>query len=152
MLSNKENRIDPSVVDREELDQLVAALSLPGHVSLIDKDGNRTELPEPIYKHLMRLIGQLRQGQAIVMVPENETLTSQAAANFLGMSRQFFVNLIEKGEIPFHRVGAHRRAYFKDLLEYQKQRDGERTKTLDDLSKSIDDAGLYFPKREEGAS
>lgn len=152
MTSSEENRIDPSIVDREQLDQLVAALSSPGHVSLIDRDGNRTEIPEPIYHHLMRLLQQLRQGQAIVMIPENETFTSQAAANFLGMSRQFFVNLIEKGEIPFHHVGAHRRVYFKDLLGYQKRRDRERLNTLDELSKAVDDAGLYFPSEKEDAS
>ena len=152
MLSSEGNRLDPSIVDREELDQLVAALSLPGHVSLIDGEGNRTEIPEPIYNHFMRLLQQLRQGQAIVMIPENETFTSQAAANFLGMSRQFFVNLIEKDEIPFHRVGAHRRVYFKDLLEYQKRRDGERRNTLDTLSKKIDEAGLYFPREDKDAS
>ncbi len=151
MTPSEENRIDPSLVDREQLDLLVAALSSPGHVSLIDGDGNRTEIPEPIYHHLMRLLQQLRQGQAIVMIPENETFTSQAAANFLGMSRQFFVNLIESNEIPFHHVGAHRRVYFKDLLEYQKRRDGERRNTLDELSKAAEDAGLYFPKEKKDA-
>jgi len=151
MTPSEENRIDPSIVDREQLDQLVAALSSPGHVCLIDGDGNRTEIPEPIYHHLMRLLQQLRQGQAIVMIPENETFTSQAAANFLGMSRQFFVNLIENNEIPFHRVGAHRRVYFKDLLEYQKRRDGERRHTLDELSKAVDDAGMYFPSKKKDA-
>lgn len=80
------------------------------------------------------------------MLHEEETFTTQAAANFLGMSRQFLVDLLEKGVIPHHRVGSHRRVYFKDLLEYQRIRDEERRKGLDRLFDQIDRAGLYDPK------
>ncbi|NBB80147.1 MAG: excisionase family DNA-binding protein [Verrucomicrobia bacterium] len=80
------------------------------------------------------------------MMPEDETFTTQAAANFLGMSRQFFVDLLEKGEIPHHRVGAHRRVYFKDLLDYQRERDKKRHEGLKRLRQEIQDAGLYDPE------
>jgi excisionase family DNA binding protein len=150
MLTTQQNRLDPSIVDRKELDRLVAAFSRPGHVALIDQQGNRTELPEPIYKHLMRIVHLMLERRAIVMLPEDEAFTTQAGANFLGMSRQFFVNLLEKKEIPFHKVGAHRRIYFKDLLEYQNRRDIFRTKTLDNLAAEVDRAGHYFPKPKEG--
>ena len=151
VLTNQQNRLDPSIVDRKELDRLVAAFSQPDHVALIDQQGNRTELPEPIYRHLMRIVRMMQEGRAIVMLPEDEAFTTQAAANFLGMSRQFFVNLIEKQEVPFHKVGAHRRVYFKDLLEYQKRRDSIRAKTLDDLAAEVDRAGHYFPNPKENA-
>ncbi len=151
MLTTQQNRLDPSIIDRKALDRLVAAFSQPGHVALIDQQGNRTELPEPIYRHLMRILRLIKEGNAVVILPEAETFTTQAAANFLGMSRQFFVNLLEKKEIPFHRVGAHRRVCFKDLLEYQQSRDTNRAKTLDELAAEVEKAGRYFPKRKEGA-
>lgn len=144
--SLQQNRLDPSLIDREALNQLVAALSKPGHISLIDSDGRETQLPEPLYQHLMRIIRMMREGQAVIMLHEEETFTTQAAANFLGMSRQFLVDLLEKGVIPHHRVGSHRRVYFKDLLEYQRIRDEERRKGLDRLFDQIDRAGLYDPK------
>lgn len=36
----------------------------------------------------------------------NQDLTTQEAANCLGMSRQFFIGLLEKNEIPYHRSGS----------------------------------------------
>lgn len=143
MLSTRQNRLDPSEIDRKVLDQLVAAFSQPGHVTLIDRQGRRTELPEPVNRHLLRVLELMRKGRAIVMVPEDETFTTQAAANYLGVSRQHLVDLLEKDEIPFHKVGSHRRVRFKDLLDYEKRRDHERRETLDQLAKQVDAAGKY---------
>lgn len=56
------------------------------------------------------------------MIPEDKTFTSQAAANLLGISPQFFVDLLEKKEIPFHLVGADCRVYFKDMRVYSYRR------------------------------
>lgn len=140
------NRLDPSLIEREALNQLVAAFSRPGHVSVIDSNGEETQLPEPLYRHLMRIVRMMREGQAIIMLPEDETFTTQAGAKFLGMSRQFFVDLLEKGEIPHHRVGSHRRVYFKDLIDYQRKRDKSRREGLNQLFTQINEAGLYDPK------
>lgn len=145
-MTTTKNRLDPSIIDRELLNKLVAAFSHPGHVSIIDKDGQETQLPEPLYQHLMRIVRLMREGQAIIMLPEDETFTTQAAANFLGMSRQFFVDLLKQDKIPHHRVGSHRRVHFKDLLNYQKSRDETRRESLDHLFDEIDKAGLYDPK------
>ncbi len=68
----------------------------------------------------------------------------RAAANYLGVSRQFLVNLLEKGEIPFRLVGTHRRVTFKDLLEYEKKRDQTRRAAMDRISDEVASAGLYF--------
>ncbi len=143
--SHSSNRLDSSLVDREALNQLIAAFSKPGHVAVINGEGEETQLPEVLCEHLMNLVRLMREGQAIVMLPDRETFTTQAAANFLGMSRQFLVDLLEKGEIPHHRVGSHRRVYFKDLLDYQKKRDQERHIGLQRLRKQIGEAGLYDP-------
>jgi excisionase family DNA binding protein len=66
------------------------------------------------------------------------------------MSRQFLVNLLEKGEIPFRKVGTHRRVLFKDLLEYEKKRDKQRRESLDRFSDEVIKAGFYFPDPQLG--
>lgn len=83
MLSTRRNRLDPSVIKRETLDRLVAAFSQPGHAILIDKEGRRTELPEPLYQHLLRIVDLMREGRAVVMIPEDETFTTQTAESHL---------------------------------------------------------------------
>ena len=45
------------------------------------------------------------------MVAENNELTTQRAANILGVSRPFLVRLLEEDKVPFHMVGSHRRLH-----------------------------------------
>ena len=85
----------------------------------------------------------MKQGSTIVLTPEDETLTTQAAANQIGVSRQFFIGLLEKGQIPFHKVGTHRRVLLKDLLDYDKKRVKEQKERIRKLSQEVSDAGHY---------
>ena len=85
----------------------------------------------------------MAERRTVVLVPEDETFTTQAAADYLGVSRQHLVDLLEGGQIPFHKVGSHRRVAFRDLLAYEKRRDKERRAALDELARAVDEAGLY---------
>lgn len=144
MLTTRSNRLDPSLIPEDQLTMLAKVFAKPDHVALIDEHGNRTLIPEALFAHFARIVRLMNERKAIVMLPEDELFTTQAAANYLGMSRQFFVNLLEKGEIPHHRVGTHRRVTFKDLLDYEKKRDKQRREALDRLSDEVAKAGLYF--------
>lgn len=143
MLTTRNNRLDPSLIPDEQLAELAKLFTKPDHVALIDDQGNRTHIPEVIFNHLARIVRLMSERKAIVMMPEDEAFTTQAAANYLGVSRQFFVNLLEKGEISFHRVGTHRRVTFKDLLDYEKKREKTRREAMDRLTNQVIAAGKY---------
>ena len=145
MLTTRTNRLDPSLIPPDQLESMVRLFAQPSHILLTDSEGHQTEIPEVLFQHFARIVRLMSEQKAIVMLPEDEAFTTQAAANYLGMSRQFFVGLLEKGEIPFHRVGTHRRVTFKDLLEYEKQRDKTRREAMDRLTDEVIKAGLYFP-------
>lgn len=141
-----ENRFDASQLSEEEMAQLQPLLDLAernNHPSLKGADGKEIPLPEPVFRALVKIVQDMRQGKAVILIPEDETFTTQLAANYLGMSRQFFVTLLESGAIPFHRVGSHRRVYFKDLIKYAKDRDKQRRGTLSELFKRLSDDGHY---------
>jgi len=143
MLTTRNNRLDPSLIPEEQLAELAKVFAKPDHVALIDAQGNRTHLPEALFAHFARIVRLMSEKKAIVMVPEDEAFTSQAAANYLGVSRQHLVDLLEQKEIPHHKVGTHRRVTFKDLLTYERRRDTTRRAALDQLAAAAESAGLY---------
>lgn len=141
-----ESRMDASLLTEEEralLQPLLDFARRERHPSLKAKDGTEIRLPQAIFDLLVKVVQEMRHGKAIVLMPEQETFTTQAAANMLGMSRQHFVGLLEKGQIPFHRVGSHRRVYFKDLRDFTKARDTERRSGLNRLFKRLRDENQY---------
>ena len=143
MLTPRNNRLDPSQIPEEVLAELAKAFAKPDHVALIDAQGNRTHLPEALFTHFARIVRLMSEKKAIVMVPEDEAFTTQAAANYLGVSRQHLVDLLEKKQIPYHKVGTHRRVTFKNLLLFEQKRDKTRRETLDKLASEVEAAGLY---------
>jgi excisionase family DNA binding protein len=143
MLTTRTNRLDPSLIPEDELAELAKAFAKPDHVALIDTQGNRTHLPEALFTHFARIVRLMSEKKAVVLVPEDEAFTTQAAANYLGVSRQHLVNLLEHKEIPHHKVGTHRRVTFKDLLAFERRRDKTRREALDKLASEVDAAGLY---------
>lgn len=143
MLTTRHNRLDPSLIPEEQLAELAKVFAKPDHVALIDAQGNRTHLPEALFAHFARIVRLMSEKKAIVMVPEDEAFTTQAAANYLGVSRQHLVDLLEQKKIPHHKVGTHRRVTFKDLLAYERTRDALRREALDQLAAAAEAAGVY---------
>ncbi len=143
MLTTRNNRLDPSLIPESELAELAKAFAKPDHVALIDAQGHRTHLPEALFAQFARIVRLMSERKAVVFVPEDEAFTTQAAANYLGVSRQHLVDLLERREIPHHKVGTHRRVTFKDLLAFERRRDQNRRQALDKLAAEVDSAGHY---------
>ena len=128
--------------DEAQIRELNRMLQL-GAPALVGPDGERLELPEAVFRLLKDIVRNMQLGRAIALIPENQQLTTQRAADLLGVSRPHLVKLLESGELPYHRVGSHRRIYLKDLLAYQKRRDVERKAALDRIAREAFDSGLY---------
>jgi excisionase family DNA binding protein len=128
--------------NRQEIEQLYDAMRR-GKAKLVGPDGQARLLPQSLYAFLIELIGLLNEGKSVYIVQNQAKLTTVEAAAMLGVSRQFLVNILEKGEIPYHLVGTHRRIYAKDLLAYKSRRDQNRREALRDLAKEEAAEGLY---------
>ena len=114
-----------------------------GIPKLIGPGGFEIELPESVFQALCQVIYYMLQGRAVSIIPVNKEITTQEAADFLNVSRPFLVKLLEQGEIPFVKVGTHRRIRFNDVLEYKKSRDETRKRGLAEITHIAEDEGVY---------
>lgn len=86
---------------------------------LVLGDGDSIELPAEVVDILQRVAAAMRSGHAISVVPRDTVLSTQEAADMLGISRPTLVRLLEEGEIPFTKPRRHRRILLADVVTYQ---------------------------------
>lgn len=91
-------------------------------------------LPGHVLQILLDVLSEMSKGNAISLIPHHQEVSTQEAASLLNVSRPFLVGLLEKGEIPFRKVGAHRRVLLTDILEYKERCDHQRAEALDELA------------------
>jgi excisionase family DNA binding protein len=108
--------------------------------ALVDPDGNQRKIPDEIFRILDQVTNALAAGKGITVVPQGTTMTTQQAADFLGISRPTLVRLLESEAIPFEQPGRHRRVRLQDLLAYQESFGAQRRAALRELAKANLDA------------
>ncbi|MCE5307352.1 MAG: excisionase family DNA-binding protein [Acidobacteriales bacterium] len=121
----------------------VSKLLRRGSPTLVGAQGERAILPIPLYNLLRDIVRSLEKGQSLVVMPEEQQLTTQRAAELLGMSRPYLIQLLDAGEMPYHLVGKHRRIALRDVLTYAKRRAENRRAALDRMARDAFEAGLY---------
>ena len=141
-MASEGRAFDASSKELEEIVEIYAKLR-ESEAKLIGPDGKTEILPNNLYSFLLRLLADLRAGNSVTVLQSRHELTTAEASKILGMSRQYLVQLLDKGEIPIHKVGTHRRLYVRDVLAYKARRDTTRRKSLDDLAKREFAEGNY---------
>ena len=122
--------IRPGDVDAQEADR--AARRIRDYLTTHPDDepiavnvevGNDDALivPRPVAVMLAQVLQLLANGQGVRLMPDRAMLTTQQAADMLNVSRPYLIGLLERQDIPFQKVGTHRRIAFADLLEYKRK-------------------------------
>lgn len=107
-------------------------------------NGEEIEIPESITLVLRQVIHLMDSGQAVSIVPLEQKLTIQAAADFLNVSQPFLGKLLEQGIIPYLKVDSHRYVQFEDLMAYKRQREQKRRQSLKELTQFSQEEGFYL--------
>lgn len=97
------------------------------------KFGKEVELPEEIYRALVQVVEAMKSGMAVTIIPQAVKLTTQEAADIIGVSRPTLISIMEKGLIEFDLVGKHRRISVDQILKYRAARKERQYKALDDM-------------------
>ena len=109
----------------------------------IEETEEKIIIPLHALKLLAQILKATSQGKPISIVPIATELTTQAAAEMLGCSRPHLVKLLESGEIPFTKIGKHRRVQFEDVAEFKKALKSKQKARIIEIMKADEESGLY---------
>lgn len=128
--------------DSASLDAAEALLGESAPLSLTS-GGNSVPLPPELRQLLTEVVRAMRRGQAVSFGPLSQQLTTQQAADLLGISRPTLIKLLESGRIPYNTPGRHRRLRLSDVLAFQDMRRAEQRDALRELAQDAQDLGIY---------
>ncbi len=148
----------PVLLDEEDIDvaaqaaralrtALEARLAGPELVRLLIEEGNEQReavLPAAAAQLLADMLTELARGNAVSLVPLSAELTTQQAADILGVSRPYLINLLDQHLIKYRRVGNRRRLPVADLLGYRERSDVESRAAADELTRQADELGMGY--------
>jgi len=129
----------------EPLDSLLALLTgaEAPTTTVTGPNGEHLVLPPEVFEVLRDVVAAMAKGQAVTIAPVHQRLTTQEAADLLGISRPTLVKLLESGEIPFEQPGRHRRVRLADVLTYRAERSVQVRESLDRMVEIADESGMY---------
>lgn len=140
-------------------DQLIALDSLKGFQSIshkvksshskgikinIQETGEVVVIPKNALLLLAAIVKNMAEGKSVSIIPSDSEISSQQAADMLNVSRPHLVKLLESGQIPFKKVGSHRRILLQDLISYENKIRQEREKQLAFLANQAQDLNLGY--------
>ena len=126
------------VASFEEMSRLLES----GSVSLTGSNGEQVTLPEELCKLLNSAVRRREDGKSIVVLTEDRELTTERAAELLGMAHHYMIREIEAGRIPHRLIGKCRRVALRDVLAYAK-RQAEVKAALNSMARDAFEAGWY---------
>lgn len=122
-------------IAHEQARQLRSAVDKMFH-ELSDSSG----VPESARNAFLRLVDVLESNSEVIVLPSETFMTTQQAADLLGVSRMTVVRLIDRGELVTEGGGVHRRIAAAELARYRAASAARRRSALQELSQEIDDS------------
>jgi excisionase family DNA binding protein len=107
------------------------------------REHDRVELTEQLHAILKQVVQALSRGQSISILTRDQEISTQQAAEILGLSRPTVVKLIDDGELTAHVPGAVRRKLrLADVLAYREELRERRNRFITETSADYADAGV----------
>lgn len=139
---------DPILAETEEAEDVIEIaryLNRPNRDRasfLVGSDGSRVKIPDSLHAVLAQAAQALANDEAVSIVPVHHELTTQQAADLLMVSRPHLIKMLENGDIPYHKIGTHRRIRFDDLMRYRAKRHRRRLEMLQELAAEDAELGI----------
>ncbi len=111
---------------------------------LVSEEGEDLDVPPALVSLLLSVAEELERGNGVSVLPLHRQLTTTEAAQLLNVSRPHVIALLERGELPFEKVGTHRRIRLADVIAYRHAQDQRRREALDDMVRQGEELGLEY--------
>ena len=110
----------------------------------------RVELTQELFTVLKAAAEELGKGRSISILAREQEISTQQAADLLGLSRPTVVRLIEDGELAATVPGRSRRKLrLADVLKYRDLLHARRTEFISESSEEFSDVGEHPEKVAE---
>lgn len=150
MTTTANDLVSPTSADADVLAQVLSFIeahetghgSSPAPAFFLSGSGehDRVELTEQLHAILKQVVQALSHGQSISILTRDQEISTQQAAEILGLSRPTVVKLIEEGELRAHVPGAVRRKLrLADVLAYREELRARRNRFITETSGDYDD-------------
>ena len=110
----------------------------------VQETGEFMEIPKKALELLFFIVKNMSEGKSMSLIPSDSEVSTQQAADMLHVSRPHLVKLLETGNIPFKKIGSHRRILLQDLIAYEMKLVNEREKQLDFLANQAQNLNLGY--------
>jgi excisionase family DNA binding protein len=100
--------------------------------------GQRLKVPAVMVSALIEAAELISEEHAIDVIPADEEVSAQEAADLLKVSRPYLVNLVKKGVLPSRMVGAHHRIPMAAVIAYKREQ-APRRRSLEALTAETQD-------------
>lgn len=95
---------------------------------------------ETVRDLLLRVASLSSSEKGIPSIAEDRTYTPAEAAKRIGMSRTHLYKLLDRGALPSHRVGSHRKIFASDLKAFEEKRHADRIELAERFSRERETA------------
>jgi excisionase family DNA binding protein len=124
-------------------------LTSEGNIRILSKSPHAIppkDIPVPAAAiHILAdVLREMGKGNQVKLMPIENDMTTQQAADTLGVSRPYLIQLLETGKIPFHMVNTHRRVRVADVFQYREARHTARLKSLDELTAQAEELNMGY--------
>ena len=100
-------------------------------------------IPEKAMRLLLAILNNMADGKDTAVLSADTYISTQEAADYLKVSRPHVVRMVEAGDIPFIKVGTHRRIKFSDLVAFEKKMKRGQRRALKFITQQDQEMGLY---------
>jgi excisionase family DNA binding protein len=100
----------------------------------------QVRIPAAMVPALIEAAKLISEGHAIDVIPTDDEVNAQEAADLLKVSRPYLLNLVSKGVLPCRMVGAHHRIPMGAVIAYKREQ-ASRRRSLEALSAETQDLG-----------